>query len=109
MSLSELLDRALFSPDQWREIVLGNRAGLDILAYADPKFDAGQMGEIIRGLSKGLDVSIYATPVYTESWRACPTRRLALCWTLEAQAGKMGQLWPTAWLSPNMPRPAAGS
>lgn len=66
MSLHDLLDRALFSPDQWREIVRGDQAGLDILSYADPKFDAGQMGEIIRGLSKGLDVSIYATPVYNE-------------------------------------------
>lgn len=65
MSLSNLLDRSLFDPYQWREIVRGDRALLNFLAYADPKFNADQMGEIIQGLSKGLDASIYANPKYT--------------------------------------------
>lgn len=65
MSLNDLLNRNLFSPNQWSAIVRGDRAGLDILTYADTKLDPEQMDEIIRGLSLGLDVSIYNDPGYT--------------------------------------------
>ena len=39
--------------------------GLDISAYADPKFDATQMHRISEGVRQGVDVSIYADPSFT--------------------------------------------
>lgn len=53
-----------FNERQQREIRAGIEAGLDVGAYADPKFDHDQMFEIRAGLINGVNVSIYAKPEY---------------------------------------------
>ncbi|MCQ4866175.1 LPD25 domain-containing protein [Pseudoflavonifractor phocaeensis] len=59
------LDRELFTPRQWKFIELGLSEGLNVFAYADPRFSAEQMEKILNGLEKYVDTGIYADPVYT--------------------------------------------
>jgi hypothetical protein len=53
-----------FNEYQRRVIEAGQKSGVDVSIYADPKYDAGQMQQIRIGLEGNLDVSIYADPKY---------------------------------------------
>ncbi len=54
-----------FDEYQIEQIKKGQKAGLDVKIYADPKYDCLQMSEIRWGLEQGVDVSIYADPEFT--------------------------------------------
>lgn len=54
------MNMEMFDEEQRREIEAGQKAGVDVSVYADPKYDFPQMEVIRIGLEQGLDVSIYA-------------------------------------------------
>lgn len=58
-----------FTPEQRRQIVWGNRKGINTSIYAKPEFSEGQMVQIRVGLESGYseeDVKSYADPSLTE-------------------------------------------
>ena len=42
-------------------------AGVNIVIYSDPKFDAVQMEQIRLGLEDGVDASIYADSIFSSA------------------------------------------
>ncbi|MDU2095108.1 MAG: hypothetical protein E7E73_00185 [Negativicoccus succinicivorans] len=53
-----------FNKEQRREIESGQKSGVDVTIYADPKLNWAQMHEIRWGLQDGLDASLYADLKY---------------------------------------------
>ncbi|MDU2095110.1 MAG: hypothetical protein E7E73_00195 [Negativicoccus succinicivorans] len=56
-----------FNEYQRQEIEAGQKSGVDVSLYADPKYDFPQMEAIRIGLEQGLDVSVYADPNFSGS------------------------------------------
>ena len=65
-----------FNFEQFRQILWGLRAKLDVSVYANPEYDCFQMSRILLGLEKGLPVDAYANPNF--SGELMDTIRLAL-------------------------------
>jgi len=65
-----------FDEYQQLEITEGLEDNLDVLIYANSKFNSNQMWQIREGLEDSLDVSVYAIPEY--HWTQMEQIRLGL-------------------------------
>lgn len=72
--LREVLKKATIT--QFNEIIQGVKSGVDVLMYADTKYNWQQMFQIRVGLECGLNASIYADERY--NWEQMQEIRLGL-------------------------------
>ena len=72
--LREVMKKA--SITQFNEIIQGVKSGVDVLMYADTKYNWQQMFQIRVGLEYGLSASMYANEKY--DWEQMQEIRLGL-------------------------------